>query len=308
MLGGVKIAIWLAALMHFCVDALCLCCLCITTNNPSCYFIYNVMAFLTQPITGLLADKVSSKYSILYVSMLMFALSACFAAIPSCNVVVVAILLGLGNSLFHVWGGRGVAVATQNDIRALGIFVSPGVLGLAIGAIFASWYLYYILLMLLGILSTIHSCCTNFVEQQSASDTNKKPYVFLIIVVLIAFVVLRSFGAGEFSTTLEKDGGIMILISAIVAALGKGLGGYFARVSKKYFLTFFVFSIVTLICFLVGNILYSTVYIGLFAVNCTMPFTLYWAQKLFPKKEGFAFGLLAAALMPPYIITYIVAL
>lgn len=308
MLGGVKLAIMLAALMHFCVDALCMCCLSISTNNLSCYFVYNVIAFLTQPITGLIADKVKNKYSILYLSVLFFALSVLISALASCNTIVVAILLGIGNSLFHVWGGRGVAVATQNDIRALGIFVSPGVLGLAVGAIYASWYLLYILLMLFGILTTIHSCFANFVESQSQLDNNKKLYVFFVILSLIVFVILRSFGAGEFSTTLEKDSGILILISAFIAALGKGLGGFFATFSQKYILTFIVFIIVTLFCFIERNNLFISTYIGLFAVNCTMPFTLYWAQNLLPKREGFAFGLLAAALMPPYIIVNIALL
>ena len=41
---------------------------------------------------------------------------------------------------------------------------------------------------------------------------------------------------------------------------------------------------------------------GLFAVNCTMPITLYLANVVLPKREGLAFGLLAAALIPGYLI------
>jgi energy-converting hydrogenase Eha subunit E len=44
---------------------------------------------------------------------------------------------------------------------------------------------------------------------------------------------------------------------------------------------------------------------GLFAVNCTMPVTLYLANVVLPKREGLAFGLLAAALIPGYLLAYI---
>jgi hypothetical protein len=42
---------------------------------------------------------------------------------------------------------------------------------------------------------------------------------------------------------------------------------------------------------------------GLFAVNCTMPVTLYWANGLLKGREGLAFGLLAAALIPGYLLS-----
>ena len=41
---------------------------------------------------------------------------------------------------------------------------------------------------------------------------------------------------------------------------------------------------------------------GLFLINCTMPITLYWANALLKGYEGLAFGLLAAALIPGYLL------
>ena len=41
---------------------------------------------------------------------------------------------------------------------------------------------------------------------------------------------------------------------------------------------------------------------GLFMVNCTMPITLYWANVMLKGREGLAFGLLAASLIPGYLI------
>lgn len=45
--------------------------------------------------------------------------------------------------------------------------------------------------------------------------------------------------------------------------------------------------------------------VGLFAVNTTMPVTLYLANAVLPRREGLAFGLLAAALIPGYWFTVI---
>ncbi len=45
--------------------------------------------------------------------------------------------------------------------------------------------------------------------------------------------------------------------------------------------------------------------LGLFFINCTMPMTLYLANKVFEGREGLAFGLLAAALIPGYLLATI---
>ena len=45
--------------------------------------------------------------------------------------------------------------------------------------------------------------------------------------------------------------------------------------------------------------------IGLFFINCTMPVTLYLANVVLKGREGLAFGLLAAALMPGFLLSLI---
>jgi hypothetical protein len=42
--------------------------------------------------------------------------------------------------------------------------------------------------------------------------------------------------------------------------------------------------------------------LGLLAVNLTMPVTLYFANVVLKGHEGLAFGLLAAALVPSYLL------
>ena len=46
-------------------------------------------------------------------------------------------------------------------------------------------------------------------------------------------------------------------------------------------------------------------FLGMFAVNCTMPVTLYLANVVLPDREGLAFVLLAAALIPGYLFAFV---
>ena len=168
--------IGLSSVQHFLVDGLCICSMFLLAEiYGECFgaygdrasmlavLIYNVLAFMSQPLTGMLADRMERRHWLLIASSLLLTLSvACASMIPtlmaeSPNVmregvgegllIVVAVLLGAGNSLFHVWGGKQVVIMTDNDIRALGVFVSTGVLGLAIGLICRSWALLYGLLL-----------------------------------------------------------------------------------------------------------------------------------------------------------------
>ena len=142
-----------SALLHFLVDGLCLCSLYLLMNASfemlhffGFFIIYNVLAFLTQPLTGWWADRMEQRHwllllsvafltlGVLTVSLLNAPLSANYPVIA----VVASIFLGMGNSLFHVWGGKQVAVRTNNDIRALGVFVSTGAFGLAVSMVFFS--------------------------------------------------------------------------------------------------------------------------------------------------------------------------
>ena len=132
------------------------------------FIIYNVMAFLTQPLTGWMADvcmKQALPLCLLSGRRLVWASGGLLAAAVLMSTVmevtglftlplfiVVALLLGAGNSLFHVWGGKVVAVATGNDMRALGVFVSTGAFGLAVAAVCCSLPLLYMLLAAIGMM------------------------------------------------------------------------------------------------------------------------------------------------------------
>ena len=309
-----------ASAMHFLVDGVCICCLYLLLSPfelpelVGVILTYNVMAFLTQPLTGIVADRVRHPHLLLLASNALLAAAVLLAVVTvmtsrlhtSSNCLYgVAILLGMGNSLFHVWGGRQVAVRTVNDIRFLGVFVSTGAVGLAVGFVFYSWLLLCVQLLTLSVLSIAYVRRDGALAR-AALRTEKGlsiglPLVCLLMIVLMAAVMMRSMVSEGFSSGLV-NGKVMVLVVGLVAMLGKMAGGWIARwmgVAKSLALIL----VAVLVCWLYRGIGIGVLLPGLFIINCSMPITLYLANVVLKGREGLAFGLLAAALIPGYLMT-----
>ena len=319
-----------SAALHFLVDALCLCCLYLLASPVGfegvlgVFITYNVLAFLTQPLTGAIADRVKHGHWLLLTAVVLLTLgvlaTSLVTLLPLSSTltgwVLTATLLGMGNSLFHVWGGRLVAVQSGNDMRALGIFVSTGAFGLAVGMVFYSWLLVYAMLITICALAL----CFAVIDSQpsplhSHPSTFQLPPSTIVFLLLILIVVAgRSLLGQQFSASIPQPSPVMLLAVGALAMMGKMAGGWLCRwmgIIKAMALVV----VVVAACWLLsvrggwqaegGQWKMTAVLLGLFAVNCTMPVTLYLANVLLPKHEGFAFGLLAAALIPGYLLAFI---
>ena len=307
----------LAAALHFCVDGLCLCCLYMATigiQDLLKYFVvYNVLAFLTQPLTGMLADRVKQRHWILLSSIILLILAVIetVCVIPYCSaapvflLMLLSALLGIGNSLFHVWGGKETAVRTGNDIRALGVFVSTGAFGLAVGSVFLSRALMFGLLLGICILAlsylridTAKPVVTTEVDIES--KVYSKPLVWAVLILIMLIVAGRSFTGESFTKVIDKTPMVVLLIGALTM-MGKMAGGWLAKWLGMVTSIILLLVGVT-ICIAAKGSHIGIALAGLFMVNCTMPITLYWANVMLKGREGLAFGLLAASLIPGYLI------
>ena len=324
-LGYRNIMVGIGAALHFLVDCLCLCTLYLmsplveTGYVVGLFIVYNVLAFVTQIITGHLADISCQKHWMLIISLLLLILGVATMAVgvntlphPSATAMLpTAILLGLGNSFFHTWGGKQVAMKTHNDIRSLGVFVSTGAFGLSIGFVFHSWPLLYAILLLMCLLAALYMRC-DFQGDAQPSPSASTPgapskerrwthwAIGVAIVVLMLLVMMRSWVGESFTQTITKSDVVVLAIGAI-AMLGKMSGGWIAR-GMGIVRSMVVVLTVVLICLLCRDSHLTIALLGLFAVNCTMPVTLYLANVVLKGREGLAFGLLAAALIPGFLI------
>ena len=300
--------------LHFLVDGLCICCIYLLADSSSVanllevFITYNVLAFLTQPLTGMLADRLRPEGMLLAAAVALLAIGVAVAfPLGSTDDVlplyIVAVLLGLGNSLFHVWGGRLVTVSTGNDIRALGVFVSTGAFGLAVGMLFHSRLVLVAFLLAIAALAFYALRLTSKESQLLESELNQKPVsmiLWLAVLALMGIVMLRSLLGETFSAGIAK-GGMMMLVIGAVAMIGKIAGGFLSHwMGIVWAMLLVVAGIVA--CLLLPST-ETVLFIGLLLVNCTMAVTLYLVNAVLPGREGLAFGLLAAALIPGYLLT-----
>lgn len=307
----------LAAALHFCVDGLCLCCLYLVTTGIQdllkYFVVYNVLAFLTQPLTGMLADRVKQRHWILLSSIILLILAVIetVCVIPYCSaapvflLMLLSVLLGIGNSLFHVWGGKETAVRTGNDIRALGVFVSTGAFGLAVGSVFLSRALMFGLLLGICILALAYlridtAKPIDTTEVDIESKLYPKPLVWVVLILIMLIVAGRSFTGESFTKVIDKTPMVVLLIGALTM-MGKMAGGWLVKWLGMVTSIILLLVGVT-ICIAAKGSHIGIALVGLFMVNCTMPITLYWANVMLKGREGLAFGLLAASLIPGYLI------
>ena len=301
-------------MLHFLVDCLCLCCLYLTALDMvqmmTIFVTYNVCAFLTQPLTGWLADRMKQRHWMLLGADGLLAVAVLGAGVVESLgdahtsewlMLGVATLLGLGNSLFHVWGGKEVARQTGNDIRALGVFVSTGAFGLAIGAVFASWGLLYLLLLFICLLSV--TCIRMELKELIPHSSFLTPHSLFPIGVVAAMmlaVAMRSFAGESYTTGIDKTPLLLLTLGA-TSMLGKMAGGWLVR-GLGMVRAIILMVVGATLCWMVKSKHLALMLLGLFLVNCTMPVTLYWTNAALKGREGLAFGLLAAALMPGYLM------
>jgi predicted MFS family arabinose efflux permease len=323
--------IGVSSAMHFLMDGLCICCMYLLVPGfetgvvVGALLTYNVLAFMSQPLTGMLADRMEQRHWLLLMSALLLTVAVAMASLAGkveWMITLVAVVLGVGNSLFHVWGGKQTVVKAGNDMRALGAFVSTGALGLAVGLVFCSWVLLYGLLLAFVLLAigyvrwddtgglalcapqATHSSASPLVSSGLRVSAMSSVTIWTLVVLMMLCVCYRSFAGEVFSKGITKSQSLILIIGT-VAMLGKMAGGWIARWMGILPSLMVILAGVAL-CFLFRSNLVWVLLLGVFLMNCTMPITLYLANLLLPKREGLAFGLLAAALIPGYLLaTYL---
>lgn len=312
----------ICAILHFLVDGLCLCCLYLlippssTAGLIGIFITYNLLAFLTQPLTGHWVDGMKHKHQMLFMSILClllavlattFTIATGSQGVSLVSMVLIATLLGVGNSFFHVWGGKQVATTSANDMRALGVFVSTGAMGLAVSMVFYSWTLLYVYLLSISILSLftmrdtpeVQGSSTTFFQQIHLKSTTTATVATLVLLFL--FVMFRSYIGEAFSSGISKTSSTILMLGAL-CMFGKMAGGWIAKhIGILKSMTAILF--VVCICLMNLRTHWSVLLLGLFTINLTMPITLHLANRVLPGREGLAFGILAAALMPGYLLS-----
>ena len=316
---GQKIGIY--SVLHFTIDfgcALFMFRLATVTEYFYIHFlIYNFCAFALQMPVGLLADKwnynsiVAGAGCVLTGGTAFVSMMLINGSIGAWIYPIAVVLVGTGNCLFHVGGGIEVLNEGGSKLSPLGIFVSPGAVGIYLGTIlgkgdaFRSEIVFWVL-----ILGGVLLLCWYQVKEKGFRSENVllngewKYSGKVMVVTLLCFfivVVLRSHLGMIFTFPWKgRLAGAVWALAAVVT--GKAAGGFLADkigVGKAI-----LFSMpMAMICFVFAeNMLFGV--LGLFFFNMSMPMTLYLAAAVLNRCKGFAFGLLTFAIFIGFLPAY----
>lgn len=262
--------------------------------------VYNTLAFSTQCLVGLFTDRLFSTARLTLIASLAVALG-CDLPLPD---LLSVIIVGLGNSLFHVAAGTTTLKMSEGRAAPLGIFVAPGAIGLALGTLFP-WLgmLYSALLVVFAALSLrFHSRVPAFLNLPPP----QKPAKTWVIAVLIAAVAVRAIGGSAVSFPW-KNGAGLTLLTVLFVYMGKTLGGFACdKLSARKTAVVSIPIAALCIAFLSAYIAPSL--IGQLLLNLTMPITLWLLYKAMPDSPGTSFGLAASALWPGTLLGGLISL
>jgi FSR family fosmidomycin resistance protein-like MFS transporter len=265
-----------------------------------CMVLYNAFAFAFQLPIGILADKLDRNSLFAGIGCALVALAFAFVKVP----VLAAVIAGIGNGAFHVGGGIDVMNSSQGKAGPLGVFVSPGAIGLFIGKFFADTFASY------PAMPAVMICCGLVLVFSTWNGRTFKsgnaPISFeipkggvLALAALFLVVVLRSylgftkaFSTGEYLSALPPFWAGFVPVLCL--ALGKAAGGYAADLFGARPTSIVTLGVCALMLFFPLHPLLALA--ALFLFNFTMPITLNEASKLLPGLKGGAFGLLTFAL------------
>lgn len=270
-----------------------------------CLLLYNFCAFALQMPFGLLSDGWDRNGLVAAVGC---ALVAC-AYLPVLPALAASVAAGVGNGLFHVGGGLDVLNDSREKAAALGIFVSPGALGLYFGGILGregrllAWVpVILLLLAALSILWAARRTCRGLSSGNAPVELSLPAGGWLSAALLTAVVALRSYMG--FNQTLPwKSEGHWALIVTLALVLGKAAGGFLCDAIGPRRATVASLALAA-VCYLFAPVpALGTAAVFLF--NMTMPITLWAAARLMPGAKGFAFGLLTFALFLGFLPTWL---
>ena len=294
-----NVAVFLSVygLSHALIDASCVFLLlgAIDVREQLLFYIvlYNALAFGLQVPFGFYLDKYVYPRSVSIIGLLCVCVAYFVITVP----LLAVVLIGVGNALFHVGGGK---VALEIDYRKAcyaGIFVAPGGIGLALGIYLSMVYNpWFLLIFPIGLLvMSIALFFTKLPEKMPVEKTQQKVnYALVIIVLLMLSIAIRSVIGLTISFPWKSHVPLLILFTLAIA-LGKSIGGILA--DKFGWMNIgFGGLLVSIPLLLFGFTIPSLGIIGICLFNFTMPITLVAISNVLPNRAGFSFGLTTLAL------------
>ena len=294
------LAIFMA--LHFLVDGICAAAMAAYAVQepllaPIVYYfgLYNAIAFGTQWLTGCLFDKKENwmRYAFLFVLVTLG-----LGTQAALGIKAQTLLLGIGNSVFHVAAGS-LVLRRYTTYKEQGIFVSSGAVGMALGlnCIVGPYPFLFVCAVLCAVATKRlwHMEIPGAGDSVSPEPVNGNvptvPLCWLTgicLILLLGCIVLRGFGSGGAASPY-------VMLFPCVFAAGKALGGIICDRAGYRNTILFIF-LLSFIALQLSGLVASVLLV--LAFNMTMPLTLRLVHWCKPRYPGMMFGLAAGCLLP----------
>lgn len=292
----------LYSLSHFLVDFTCAYLIFFRLRGSDLWLFslitYNFFAFAMQMPLGVVVDAVNRNRLFACLGCILVITSPLFISVP----ILFCAVAGSGNALFHIGAGRDVLQGSGKNYTALGLFVSPGTVGLFLGTLCGksgtlSQYavLGFLFADAAAMYFLIPKLYTKFSAPTETAFAPKRPFDSFLFMLICLFLVvcLRSYVGATLAFPWKGEGNFALFL-IISVVMGKALGGLLADrfgVLETVFASLLLSSVLFLF--------YKTPICGIIAVflfNMSMPITLGAVRRLMPRRLGFGFGLLTFGL------------
>ena len=300
-------------IVHALVD--CACAISIFSGIRACYSVrefafwvvmYNIIAFVLQPIIGIYADKYGKYRLLTAAGCMLVIIGSCITFTGWISIVIFA----FGNALFHIAAGAICLTMDKRRTAFAGIFVAPGDIGLAVGTLIGTNHvitptiLFYLSISFLGLIILI-----NIIENKSKrlskpefvnnTELNGK-FIRLAIMFLCVVITIRAFIGSAIGFSWVNNACLTIALSIFISA-GKAAGGLFAdKIGRKFIGVAALLTSAPLLAFFHNNVFISLA--GIFLFNMTMPLTMTAIFDKMPEYPAFSFGVSAMALIPGFYL------
>ncbi len=297
--------LFFAMLFHFLVDALCGASMlgAVVDGAPDGGFwliiAYDFLAFATQVLTGWLADKLRHDRWLWFLSILL-VVSGATGGLN--HPWLATVLLGLGNSLFHVSAGREVirhhTLTSLRKARELGLFVAPGALGIGLGCMFPmEMYMVSLAAMFIVLGLFLWLWPTETVETTAAKSSKAAWQHRALAAFMMTFCVLCRAASGFCGPSPWRGSTVLCVLCFLLVMGGKMAGGVIGD-HWRHWRTGLVALVLSWVLLVIGGQSICLALSAQFIANLLMAITLYVLVKLYPSSPGMMFGLAAAVLFP----------
>jgi len=260
-----------------------------------CILTYNIIAFGTQPLSGMWSDFSGSPVAFAVAGCVITALAVFFTGLPP---LIAACVASIGNSFFHVGAGAVCISLRPDEAAPAGIFVAPGAFGLTVGSLMGKTGAYspdalaMILVAFALAFSRLERPKISFA--QPASPAAFKGFEAALFLLLLT-VVMRAFTGFFVNFPWKSDLKLLLLLTLAIVA-GKAFGGIAAdRFGWRKITVGGLLASSALITFASSSA--PCAIAGILMFNMTMPVTLVAVSKLLPGRPAFSLGLTCLALI-----------